>query len=238
MIILCRCIKLISILGIILWVIFALFFLQWKNLYYYPQYDLFLYVDGGIIGNRTVILGQSLESMNTILRYDSRDVFNFYIGKSEERFYIYWPEDTTSCHYSSVKGDCPNSTKSFDLQEVKYIPFLKHCSIDSRNVSLVTFLHQTPENWIDTYKAWSDTLHWGSPGQLKIYFDTRIDCAKYSNSYDTNSDGITIGDCDARTYMKLFIKALDKDSIAFIVTLFLWVIVYVLCLFWERHNRT
>lgn len=235
--IICICVKTITILGIINWVILAIFFLQWKNLYYYPQYDLYLYVDGGIIGNRTVILGQSLDSMNTILRYDSRDVFNFYIGKAEDRFYIYWPEDTTSWHYTSVKNDGPGSSFSYELKEVQYRPYLKKNKLDSTKFSLVTYLHQTPEDWIETYKSWSDTLHWGSPGQLKIYYDTRVSNS-YSNPSDIKTDDIKNVDCNVYLYIKLLIRALDKESVIFIFTSLFFVIIYSLCHYAERDNRT
>lgn len=226
-----KCLEMISILGIICWAIIAIIILQWKNLYYYPQYDLYLYVDGGIVGNRTVIMGQSLDSMNTILRYESRDVFNFYIGKVENHFYIYWPEDTTSYHYTSIKSDSLDSFKSYPLKEVKYLSYLKYYKLDGDHFSLVTFQHQTPEDWIDTYEAWSDGLHWGSPGQLKIFYDTRISSDRSSNSCFMSSGDITIVDCDASTYIRLLIKTLDNESVAFIVALFFFIIIYVLCFF-------
>lgn len=228
-------IKKIILFGIFLWALNAVFFyFHFKDIYYYPKFDLYIYVDGGIVGNRTVILGQNLDHMNTILRFDSRYRLDFYIAKSNDHYYIYWPEDTTSWHYTSVQSYNPNIL-SYELKKVPYLPLLQECKLDSMNFSLVTFHHQTPEDWIETFELWTDTLHWGSHGQLKIGNDIRLSVFESTGKYSMNSDALTIVNHEFFSFVKLFFKALDGKSICFILTLFLLVIVYRLCSFIEKR---
>jgi len=244
-----KLVKLLTVFGIVIWVLIAIaVFGLWKNFYYYPQYNLYIYADGGVVGNRTILLGESPDSMNTILRFDFREDFGCYISKAEDHYYIYWPEDTTSFHYENIifKHD---SISSF-TPKMKYDAYLRDYYSNNANFSLVTYVHQTPDNWIDAscnsynsgpvstvfcfhqtpdgfkdaYKLFTDTLHWGMPGMIRFDDALRIFALNPKEKVDIRH--VSIKECGLLTYMKNFFKPLDEKTVMFFLVLFFCIILY------------
>lgn len=230
-----KLVKYLTISCIIIWVIVAfIVFGLWKNLYYYPQYNLYIYADGGFVNNRTLLLGEDTDSLNTILRYDSKDEFCCYIAKTEGHYYIYWPEDTASYQCNSIKKQVSSESFSYEMKEVHYDAHLKEYFSTDTLFSLVTYVHLTPENWIDNYKTYSDTLHWWVPGQLKV--DYALGLSSMNTKENVEIRCISVFDCGLLTYMKIVLKAMDSKTIAFILVLIFWIMLYCLLNIIEHRN--
>ena len=216
-----------------IWTITTIFvFFQWKYLYYYPDYDLYLFIDGGIVGNRTIMMGPSLEEMHTTVRYDARGCFPFYIGKDDGHFYIYWPEDTVNTHYSSFRVDNPRGSFTFKLQETEYHPFLKEFKSDNPNFVLVPYMHQELDNWIESFETWTDTLHWNCPGQIKMNYDMRL---SQTNVFSEAPAVVPVVKGNFFSFMGLCFRALDCKSFIFLQLIFIFVLLYVVVNVVERR---
>lgn len=211
--------------AIVIWIAIAyVVFVCWKDFYYYPTYDLYIYADGGIVGNRTILLGEDPDRMNTCIRYDSKDCFSFYISKAENHFYIYWPEDTTTIQYKNVMKQKTSIIFSHNLEEVKYNSCLREFYSDDASFSLEPYIHQTPENWIETFETWSDSIHWGQPGQIKISQELRLSALNPNENLDFKQ--ISIKDCGLLSYSKVFFRALDSTIYIFVSIFLLYVFCY------------
>lgn len=218
-------VKYLTLFCIVIWVFGAIaVFGLWKNFYYYPRYNLYIYANGGIVGNRTLLLGEDPNSLNTILRYDTRKHFCCYIAKAEGHYYIYWPEDTTSYQYDSVIKYVSSSSFTSEMKKVHYDAYLRDYHSTDTLFSLVTYVHLSPDNWIDNYKTYTDTLYWWAPGQLKI--DQALRLSAINPNEDANLRKVSIAECGLMTYMKNFFKALDERTILFVLVLLVLIMLY------------
>lgn len=227
-------VRFVLLVWVIIEILFAYFsFIHWKGLYYCPEYHLFIYSDNGIVGNKSMLLGQDLSEMNTLIRFDyTRDDNSCYILKGEEGFLIYWPEDTTSYHWDYVRDTLKNK---YNLQKVPYQKRLKKMECQDGLFQLITYKHQTKENWKENFESWTDAYHWDNADNA-IVID-HVLCpvlTGWKSGERIAAKKISGLEYGVTTYMKLYWKALDKKTSG----LFVAKILGLCLLIWLTYRMT